>query len=91
MIHLVPKEVMLSDRYAWSVKLDNGMRVELGREKEQNTMSDLMARLLEAYPQLAEKTNDGIENIDMRYPNGLAVKVRGKQSVSDTQRNSVAL
>ncbi len=90
-IHLVPKEIRLSNRYAWSVRLDNGMNVEFGREKDRNTISDLMDRLKEAYPQLAEKTGDGIESIDMRYPNGLALKLKGKLPVSSTQRNNVAL
>lgn len=77
-IHLVPKEVRLSDRYAWSVGLDNGMNVEFGREKDQNTLAELMNRFREAYLQLAERANNSIENVDMRYPNGLALKVKGK-------------
>ncbi len=90
-IHLVPKEVKLSDRYAWSVKLDNGMKVEFGREKNQSTMSHLMNRLLKAYPQLAQKANNGIESIDMRYPNGVALKVKGTLSASNNKQDSVAL
>lgn len=90
-IHLVPKEIRLSNRYAWSVRLDNGMNVEFGREKDQNTIDELMNRLKEAYPQLAEKTDNRIENIDMRYPNGLALKIREQIPVPSTQRNNVAL
>ena len=90
-IDLSPKEVRLSDRYAWSVRLDNGMRVEFGREEEQDTMDVLMDRLLHVYPQLADMTDDHIENIDMRYPNGLALKVRNALPASNTQRSSVAL
>lgn len=90
-IHLVPKEIRLSDRYAWSVKLDNGMKVEFGREKDQNTIHELMNRLKEVYPWLEERTGEGIENIDMRYSNGLALKLKGKLPVSDTQRNNVTL
>ena len=90
-VHLVPKEIRLSERYAWTVKLDNGMRIEFGREKDQNTMNNLMNRLMEAYPQLAEKTGNGIENIDMRYPNGLALKAKGKLLASSVKQNSVAL
>lgn len=77
-LHLVPKEVRLSDRYAWSVRLDNGMRVEFGREKDRNTIAELMNRFCEAYLQLAERADNSIENIDMRYPNGMALKVKGK-------------
>ena len=90
-IDLVPREVRLSDRYAWSVRLDNGMRVEFGREAEPGTMDVLMNRLLHAYPQLAGMADGRIENIDMRYPNGLALKVRNALPASDIQRSSVAL
>ena len=90
-IHLVPKEVMLSDRYAWSVRLDNGMKVEFGREKNQDTMNRLMNSLLKAYPQLAQKAANGIESIDMRYPNGVALKVKGTLSASNIKQDSVAL
>ncbi len=90
-IRLVPKEIRLSDRYAWTVILDSGMKVEFGREKDQSTMDNLMNRLMEAYPRLAEKTGNLIENIDMRYPNGLALKMKGKLPVSGIQQNSVAL
>ncbi len=83
-IHLVPRAVHLSSRYAWSIRLDNGMRVEFGREKNRDTINDLMKRLKDVYPQLQAKLGDNIENIDMRYPNGLALRVKGKQPVSGT-------
>lgn len=82
---------MLSDRYAWSVRLDNGMKVEFGREKNQDTMNRLMNSLLKAYPQLAQKAANGIESIDMRYPNGVALKVKGTLSASNIKQDSVAL
>ena len=67
------------------------MRVEFGREAEPGTMDVLMNRLLHAYPQLAGMADGRIENIDMRYPNGLALKVRNALPASDIQRSSVAL
>ena len=67
------------------------MRVEFGREEEQGTMDALMNRLLQAYPQLVGMTDGRIENIDMRYPNGLALKVRNALPASNTQRSNVAL
>ncbi len=90
-IDLAPKEIRLSDRYAWTVRLDNGMTVEFGREKEADAMNRLMNRLIKAYPQLAERVGNTIDNIDMRYPNGLALKMNVKLPLSRTQRNSVAL
>ncbi|SNS21827.1 cell division protein FtsQ [Noviherbaspirillum humi] len=76
-IKLAPEAVRLSGRYAWSVRLDNGMTVELGREQSKSTLKDRVDRLVAIYPQLAARLADSIENVDMRYPNGLALKARG--------------
>jgi len=82
-IKLKPKMVRLSDRYAWTIGLDNGMRVEFGREQDENTIRELAVRLLEVYPQLKSKYNTHFESIDLRYPNGLALKTRGSVPVSE--------
>ncbi len=76
-LKLTPTEVNLSSRYAWSVKLDNGMEVQLGREKNSMTLHDRANRLVEIYPQLLERLQNRIESIDMRYANGLALKASG--------------
>jgi cell division protein FtsQ len=73
-IKLVPESLSLSNRYAWTVRLDNGMSVELGREKDNNTLKGRVDRLVGIYPQLVARLQDGkIDTIDMRYPNGLAL------------------
>jgi cell division protein FtsQ len=76
-LKLNPVEVDLSSRYAWSVKLDNGMTVELGREQNKSTLKDRVARLVQIYPQLLSRLQNRIESVDMRYPNGLALKASG--------------
>jgi cell division protein FtsQ len=75
--HLVPEAVQLSGRYAWKIKLDNGMTVELGREQSKTTLKERVERLIGIYPQLVERLQDRIESVDMRYPNGLALKAEG--------------
>jgi cell division protein FtsQ len=72
-IQLAPESLSLSSRYAWTVKLDNGMQVALGREQDHTTLRDRVMRLVKIYPQLAARVQGGIEAIDMRYPNGLAL------------------
>jgi len=73
-IRLVPTSLSLSNRYAWTVRLDNGMSVELGRENDKNTVKDRVQRLVSIYPQLVARLQEGrIDTIDMRYPNGLAL------------------
>ncbi len=76
-IKLVPEAVQLSRRYAWSVKLNNGMSVELGREQSRATLKERVDRLVGIYPQLVARLQDRIESVDMRYPNGLALNAKG--------------
>lgn len=76
-LKLNPVDVALSSRYAWTVKLDNGMTVELGREQNKTTLKDRVARLVQIYPQLLSRLQNRIESVDMRYPNGLALKASG--------------
>ncbi|WP_034296708.1 cell division protein FtsQ/DivIB [Herbaspirillum sp. RV1423] len=77
-IKVVPEAVALSNRYAWTVKLDNGITVELGRAESDATLKERIGRLVSVYPQLMERLQGKkIENVDMRYPNGLALKADG--------------
>ncbi|MFZ6646475.1 cell division protein FtsQ/DivIB [Undibacterium sp. TJN25] len=73
-ISLAPESLQYSNRYAWSLKLNNGMRVELGREQTSTTLKERVDRLLTVYPQLVASLQESIESVDMRYPNGLALK-----------------
>lgn len=73
-VKLVPDSLSLSNRYAWTVKLDNGMSVELGRDLNKDTLKGRVQRLVSIYPQLVARLQEGrIDTIDMRYPNGLAL------------------
>lgn len=76
-IRLAPESIRLSDRYAWTVKLNNGIAVEFGREQNSAMMRERVDRFVGIYPQLAALLQNRIESVDMRYPNGLALKVSG--------------
>ena len=76
-IKLVPQALSLSSRYAWTVRLDNGMSVALGREQDRTTLKKRVERLVGVYPQLASRLPEGIASIDMRYQNGLALSATG--------------
>lgn len=76
-VSLEPESVQLSSRYAWTVKLNNGMTVDLGREQSSTTLKERVDRLVGIYPQLVARLQDRIESVDMRYPNGLALKAQG--------------
>ncbi len=73
-INLAPDEVNYSSRYAWSLKLNNGMQVQLGRVQDATTLKNRVDKLMTVYPQLLASLQDSIESVDMRYPNGLALK-----------------
>jgi cell division protein FtsQ len=76
-IGLQPTSVKLSSRYAWSVRMQDGMIVELGREQNDVSLKERVDRLVSVYPQLLERLNGKIAHVDMRYPNGLALKADG--------------
>jgi cell division protein FtsQ len=85
-IKLAPEALNLSSRYAWTVKLDNGMSVALGREKDKTTLKTRVERLVGIYPQLVSRLQDGIDTIDMRYPNGLALYAAGLKVPTDASK-----
>jgi cell division protein FtsQ len=66
----------LTDRYAWHIKLSNGMKVEFGRDEEssdKNLTEERVARLFKYWPQVQEKWANRIDAVDLRYANGFAV------------------
>jgi cell division protein FtsQ len=87
-LNLIPETVTLSERYAWSVKLDNGMNVELGRDEDGNTLKERVGRLVSVWPQLVASLQDKIENVDMRYPNGLALKSKNLNATIATREHT---
>jgi cell division protein FtsQ len=76
----------LSSRYAWTLTLNNGVTIELGREKSSTTLKDRVDRLIGVYPQLVDRLQNRIENIDMRYPNGLALAAQGLLAGSNRKK-----
>ena len=66
----------LTERYAWHVKLSNGIKVEFGRDEEssdKNLTEERIARLFKYWPQVQEKWANRIDAVDLRYANGFAV------------------
>lgn len=65
------KRLTLTPRRAWELELNNGIRVVLGRTDAEMRLQ----RLVRFYPELAARA-DNVQQIDMRYTNGFAVKWR---------------
>jgi cell division protein FtsQ len=77
---LVIVELHQDTRRAWHLKLSNGMAVELGR----NDPVMRLARFISVYPTiLVARTAAVIEQVDLRYSNGFAI--RWTKPVSDEE------
>jgi cell division protein FtsQ len=82
------KSLALTERYAWHVKLSNGMKVEFGRDEEssdKNLTEERVARLFKYWPQVQEKWPNRVDAVDLRYANGFAVHL----AATNIKRNDV--
>lgn len=70
-----PVQVVLSPRLAWQVKLSNGMRVDIGREQPKSPVSVRLQRFIDVYPEMVAKRPVKPDVVDLRYPNGFAMRV----------------
>ncbi|MFQ3197533.1 MAG: cell division protein FtsQ [Paraglaciecola sp.] len=61
-------ELFLSERFAWNLKLQNGISLNLGRKE----FIDRLQRFVDLYPLLI-KQEKALDYIDLRYDTGLAV------------------
>lgn len=62
-------QISLSPRYAWRLRLDNGMLLELGREQ----MQQRLERFVAVYPYSLATMASKVNYVDLRYRNGFAV------------------
>ncbi|MDE1183204.1 cell division protein FtsQ/DivIB [Paraburkholderia sp.] len=85
-IGATPDEVTLSPRYAWTVKLSNGMQVELGRERNQDTLMDRSRRLTAAWSAVTQRWGNDIEYADLRYPNGFAIRAANMRFIAEPDK-----
>ncbi|KNH10152.1 Cell division protein FtsQ [Candidatus Burkholderia brachyanthoides] len=81
-----PKEVTLSSRFAWTVKLSNGTQIELGRERNQDTLHERSERLVASWLAVTGRWGKEIEYADLRYPNGFAIRAAGMRFINDTDK-----
>ncbi|OIR18354.1 cell division protein FtsQ [mine drainage metagenome] len=72
-LHQQVMQISLSPRFAWQVKLDKGMVLELGREE----MQERMARFVKVYPYSLAALARPASHVDLRYRNGFAAYLPG--------------
>lgn len=69
-----PTALSLSPREAWQVRLDDGLVVELGREESKHPVAERLGRFVALYPEVRRMMGGQAGMIDMRYPNGFALR-----------------
>ena len=72
-LRVQPEALSLSPRHAWTLRLDDGTTLLLGRDQGM-PIERRVARWVEAYPQVVASLNRRAEVIDLRYPNGFAIR-----------------
>ena len=70
-----PTHVTLSARYAWQLRLANGIVLDLGRDQARQSLEERLARFVAAYPRAAVHLNQRIGHVDLRYPNGFSIRL----------------
>jgi cell division protein FtsQ len=65
-----PVQVLLSERRAWQLRLDDGDVLELGRER----MDERLQRFVTVYDHTLARLPARAYRVDLRYPNGFAVR-----------------
>ena len=69
-----PVAVTLSPREAWQLKLDDGVILELGRDQPKHPLSERIDRFVSTYNTARGRFHTALGVIDMRYPNGFALR-----------------
>lgn len=62
----------LSERFAWQLWLDNGIKLNLGREEKAKRVQ----RFIDIYPHLKKRQDVQVDSVDLRYDTGLAVRFK---------------
>jgi cell division protein FtsQ len=71
----IPRALSVSPRLAVQLRLDDGMIVELGRQQPKAPVSERLLRFVEYYPSVLSAARQRPSVVDMRYPNGFALRI----------------
>lgn len=79
-----PRTLRLSPRQAWQLRLDDGLVLELGREEPKHPVAERLDRFVANYRETLRLTGNHAGMIDMRYPNGFALRSRPADKAPQT-------
>lgn len=74
-LHVTISVLELTPYLTWKLTLANGIKLELGHKD----ILDRLAQFVSVYPKIVGQRASDVDYIDLRYPNGIAV--RWKQSI----------
>ncbi len=66
-------ELRLSDRFAWTAVIDNGLKLELGIDRPEHSSSSQVDLFLRSYPIVMAQMMKKLTVFDLRYPSGFAL------------------
>jgi cell division protein FtsQ len=67
------ERIVLTQRHAWQLRLGNGLHLMLGRDAD--LAEQRLQKFVEAHPATVARTGKKHEYVDLRYPNGFALRV----------------
>jgi cell division protein FtsQ len=79
-LEYLPDRVVLTPRHAWQLHTAEGLDLDLGRDGAE-PVEQRLARFVAAYPdsigRLPQSAAAARRHVDLRYPNGFALRVAG--------------
>lgn len=67
------ERIVLTPRHAWQLRLGNGLHLMLGRDAD--VAEQRLQKFVDAHPATVARTGKKHEYVDLRYPNGFALRV----------------
>lgn len=83
-----PVAVTLTAREAWQVRLDDGVLLDLGRDQPKLPLAERLGRFTAHYAAARERAPAPIAAIDMRYPNGFALRLGAPAGTEKKSKDS---
>jgi len=75
-VRLTPAQITLSPRRSWEVRLSSGLMLKLGRDQ----VNERLGTFLSVYERTVAPVSTRLDYVDLRYPNGFAVRLNGARN-----------
>ncbi len=102
-LRLAVRQIALSPRLAWELRLDNGLALKLGRDQPRDPLLARLQRFAAVYADSMLRAGAHLDIADLRYPQGFALrlppgaaaqagsgKVKGAAGINGNQRAQAA-